>query len=316
MNTTLGQHLQLKICRVLEMEKEVIVRFHKGSYYTNHICLLITMFSTTIATILLNSTAILTFCMSHNLNTSLHYFLVFLQSVFDLGIGLLVSPYFCAKLMTEAITAEPNCTSFYLFYNLFFISIVSSVAMLSAMSLERYLSIIHPVYHRAKLTKKWVTAYICCIFIPCFIVSVVPKVLGSNKPLVKFYIAVYAFHTLSVVYMYGRIFRVAKASNKKNFWHGKALKNIKNPIKTLKDNRVSHEGAIDQYSRNKVQDTEAFRGSHKRLEGKSSGICRKFDNLQSTSTDKLQWASYFHETTTLNAGKWTKYQIKNSKPHT
>ena len=141
------------------------------------------------------------------------YYLISVQSWNDLGIGLIVSPLFSAVLASE-LAGSANCEVLFAFFITFFTMAGFSVAILSAMNLERYASIVHPIYHRTEVTKNKVLTFvftICALFV-C--VSLVSFKLGLEI-MRKFSGYVFLLHFVSTIYLYTRIFLAGKAKFQK-----------------------------------------------------------------------------------------------------
>ena len=78
------------------------------------------------------------------------------------------------------------------------------------MNLERYASIVHPVYHRNSVTKLKLLGYIIS-FCAVFVFASLASIIFGKALLVTFAAYVFLSHFFSTVYFYTRIFLVGKA---------------------------------------------------------------------------------------------------------
>ena len=121
-------------------------------YYINFIIGLLFNILLTVITIFLNSVTILAYARSAQLKSKKTYFLIMLLSVNDLLVGLFGNSSFVLILIT-IIIGYPRCKMYILFEFASFYPAALSVMTLFGLNIERYLSIIHPLYHRTKVTK-------------------------------------------------------------------------------------------------------------------------------------------------------------------
>ena len=142
------------------------------------------------------------------------HFLIFVQSWNDLGIGLIVSSLYSIVVVSE-LAGSAHCGVFFVFYVIFLTTAGFSVTILSAMNLERYASIVHPVYHRNKVTKKKLLIYIFSICALFLCVCLASFQLGQDI-LNRFSGYVFLAHFVSTVYLYTKIFLVGKAQLKRS----------------------------------------------------------------------------------------------------
>ena len=104
---------------------------------------------------------------------------------------------------------EVNCDVYLVFYITFFATNGFSVIILSAMNVERYASIVHPISHRNKFTKKKLLMYILSSCSLCLCVSGASVKL-SQEVLRQFVGYGFHLHFISTVYFYARIFLVMR----------------------------------------------------------------------------------------------------------
>ena len=119
-----------------------------------------------------------------------------------------------------------------------------SVVILSAMNLERYASIVHPIYHRTEVTKKKVLAFVITICILFLCVSLASFKLGLEI-MRKFSGYVFLLHFVSTIYLYTRIFLVGKAKFQKKPEPRSAAHGNLQPIG--ENNEAMHQGSSSGY---------------------------------------------------------------------
>ena len=207
----------VKVCHTLNTEINIIQNFPSVAYFGSHLAILVLNIFLSLSTIFLNFVTIGTFWSSIQLQKKICHFLIFVQSCNDLGIGLIVSPL-NSIFVAGQLVGNANCDFFFAFYIIFFTIVGFSIAILSAMNLERYASIVHPVYHRNKVTKKKLLIYIlsiCALFIIVSLASVV----SGRMVFPTFATCVFLLHFVSTIYFYTRIFLVGKAQLKRSEPH-------------------------------------------------------------------------------------------------
>ena len=204
----------VKLCHTSNFELKMIRSFPSRAYFASQVTILVLNIFLSFSTIFLNFVTIATFRSSIQLQKKACHFLIFVQSCNDFGIGLVVSFLFSIVTAGELV-GDANCDLFFAFYISFFTTAGFSVVILSAMNLERYASIVHPVYHRNKVTKKKLLIYIfsiCALFI---FVSLASVRLGEAV-LAKFVGYTFLLYFVSTIYLYTRIFLAGKAQLKRS----------------------------------------------------------------------------------------------------
>ena len=214
-NLSLVENLgHVKLCHTSNFELKMIRSFPSRAYFASQVTILVLNIFLSFSTIFLNFVTIATFRSSIQLQKKACHFLIFVQSCNDFGIGLVVSLLFSIVTAGELVGAT-NCDLFFAFYISFFTTAGFSVVILSAMNLERYASIVHPVYHRNKVTKKKLLIYIFSICTLFIFVSLASVRLGEAV-LAKFVGYTFLLYFVSTIYLYTRIFLAGKAQLKRS----------------------------------------------------------------------------------------------------
>ena len=146
-------------------------------YFANDVLLLVVNATITVTTIFLNSLTVLAYWKCPQLKKTLSYFLIMILSCIDLPVGVICNSVFTAFILTRS-TGNGICELY--FFTLTIITALSgmSVAVLSTMSFERYLGIVHPLFHRTKLSKKRLlpfATFVWCQWIVALYLSFVNK---------------------------------------------------------------------------------------------------------------------------------------------
>jgi hypothetical protein len=229
----------LKICHTFNFELQMIQNFPSKAYFANQVVVCALSIFISLSTIFLNLATIVTFRSSNQLQKKVCHFLIYVQSLNNLGIGVIASPLYSILVASELV-GSPNCGVFLAFYIVFYTTVGFSVVILSAMNLERYASIVHPVYHRNKVTKRKLLIYVFSFSALFLCVSLASLVLRENI-LSKFSGYVFLLHFVSTVCLYTMIFLVGKAQLKRsepplNAPQGNAQINRANDIPMQREN--------------------------------------------------------------------------------
>ena len=139
-----------------------------------------------IPTILLNAVSIVTIFKSSQLNSKPCYFIILVQSVIDLAVGVLGIPLFLVYIV-QGITGTLNCFGILLAKNSLILPIGVSIITLSAMTMERYIAILHPYAYSTEVTKKIILVYV-----------------GSGAAVV-FFVIILSFRIQPAVLMFGSL---------------------------------------------------------------------------------------------------------------
>ena len=181
MNASEESNAFLTVCNIAEGSITVIHQFPNKEHAYNRIVILVINFVLLFPTILLNGVSVITIKKSSYLNSKVCYFVILLQSVVDLGVGLISLPLFVYGLMTPFQKIR-NCTLVFLAFRTSFLPLGLSMATLSAMTMERYIGVLHPFQYQTKVTKKRILIYVCGNGL--FLFSLLAYSLRDTKPLV------------------------------------------------------------------------------------------------------------------------------------
>ena len=177
----------------------MVTGFPSNVYYINYIFRVIFNIFLTISTIFLNSVTILAYRKSALLKSKKAYFLLKLLSVNDLLVGMFGNGSFVLLLVT-IIIGYGKCEIYIVLKSTAFCLAAMSVMTLFGLNIERYLSILHPIYHRTKVTKSKLLKMIIGFWLLVITVRSIYIVLGK---IMKIQLsAVLVFIALSTLYIY------------------------------------------------------------------------------------------------------------------
>lgn len=151
-NSTTNEAI-LHNCFFKKLKYPYVEHFPNGPYQMSHAICFVFNIVQTILIIVLNYPAIYAFYKSSQLRKKTTFFLVMVLSASDLVIGLVVEPLFLVHLGRE-IFGHENCFIFML--NVIALSLVLPFSILTflVLNFEIYLSVMHPFFHKSKVTKR------------------------------------------------------------------------------------------------------------------------------------------------------------------
>ncbi len=220
--------MHLENCVWRNLEYPFVTRFRSWPYYASHVVCLIYNVIQTLLIIFLNYLAIHAFCKSSQLRRKTTLFIVMVLSANDLAIGLVAEPLVLLQLSREILGNE-NCLNLWL--NVFTLSILLPTSMTSflVLNFEIYLSIIHPIFHKTKITNKRVLYLLLFLwFVQMVRAYLFAFHLTKNTVQIIATLSI-ALGMLAMVYMHSRIFltvckrRKIVAGASSNFRRGKAF---------------------------------------------------------------------------------------------
>ncbi|XP_028397938.1 uncharacterized protein LOC114521638 [Dendronephthya gigantea] len=135
------------------LELLLVTGFHCRPCYINHVVCLTYNFIQTLLIIVLNYLAIHAFWKSPQLKRKTSFFVVMVLSSNDLAAGLIAEPLFLLHLSRE-IRGNERCLNVMMSHLAIEILVSASVVTFLALNFEIYLSVIHPVFHREKVTNR------------------------------------------------------------------------------------------------------------------------------------------------------------------
>ena len=202
MNVTSKKFLQH--CVILNSRYEVLAKIPSKAHFNNMIsaCTISTIL--TIPTILLNGISVFTIKKCPQLKKKIAYFLIMAQSLADLAVGCVGLPLVSYLCFSQALDSA-NCFSQWLIRSFMIIPFLLSLMTLAVMSIERYMSIVHPTKHRNMVTKRKITQILFGGFL-FILVAIVALLFLESKMLYGFVIICMALFLPIAIFVYVKIF--------------------------------------------------------------------------------------------------------------
>ena len=193
-------------CFLFGEQFTVVISFPSKTLLWNNIIACAVNVIIGISTVLLNGITLMTFWRSSRIRKSACYFLLMLQSSIDFGVGIIASPLAISTLAT-GIAGDGRCLLGLAIRRVGILVLVFSMATLSAMHIERYMGVVHPLIHRRSVTKRKLLKYVifvCVVYLITFFISFVN--IAVYFILTGIIVVIYLALT---VYVYVRIFFAA-----------------------------------------------------------------------------------------------------------
>ena len=158
MNET-GRKIQF-LTTCTDTEKIAIISHFPDEYERHRIAVVVVCCILFLSTVSLNAISIVTIRKSSQLKSKVCYFPILLQSIVDLGVGVLGVPLFIYYLSSPFV---PSVNCFLIILAVRIILVISGLPIitLSAVTLERYIGVLHPYYYKTNVTKKRILIYVC-----------------------------------------------------------------------------------------------------------------------------------------------------------
>ena len=139
------------------------------------------------------------------------YFLIMAQSFADLAVGCVSLPLISYLCFSQALESA-NCLSQQFIVKFMILPFSLSLITLTAMSIERYMSIVHPVKHRIMVTKRKITLFLVggCLFM---LIAMVALTFLQKKMLYGFLIFCMVLFLLLAIFVYTKIFFAIQKQN-------------------------------------------------------------------------------------------------------
>ena len=160
MNDTEDHFTFFTTCNATEISLEIPRLFRDGKHERQRVAVLVINCVLFFTTISLNGISIITIRKSSQLKSQVSYFVVLLQSVVGFGVGALGIPSFICYLISQFVDNE-KCIFITVALGTLNLTCGLSMIILSTMTLERYIGVLHPYRYKTMVTKKRVLIYAC-----------------------------------------------------------------------------------------------------------------------------------------------------------
>ena len=162
MNHSVDEEAYQTSCKILGKAHFVLTNFPSDDFVINYIFAISFNGLLIIPTILLNAVATITILKSSQLNSKPCYFIILLQSTVDLAAGVLGIPLLIFFLASGLGGTTTSCVAAGLAFKSLVLPSMLSFVTLSALTLERYIAILHPYAYNTQVTKKRLLIYVGC----------------------------------------------------------------------------------------------------------------------------------------------------------
>jgi hypothetical protein len=206
MNLSAEQRSYETQCRFLGSTQIVITNFPSEGLWVNHIAVIVFNCIMIIPTILLNAVPMITIWKSSQLNRKPCYFIILVQCLVDLAVGVVSMPLFILCLWT--FTQPSYCTVGLFLILVIFLPVGMSASTSLALTIDRYIAIVHPYSYSTEVTKKRIltfSASCVAIEISVFILS-----LWSQDFLHAYAVLKHILLFLCAAFAYTRIYLVIR----------------------------------------------------------------------------------------------------------
>ena len=201
------QNSTFTFCEVIGVVYVIINEFPSKAYAYNQIAIIAVNGVFIILTILLNVVSVITIKRSTQLKSKLCYYLIQVQSVVDLGVGIFSMPLNIYYLASSFL-ANQSCIMSILAVQTTFLPCGLSIITLSGMAMERYIGVLHPFSYQTQVTKKRILTYVCGGGIVVAVVVILSFYTDKIIPIFSSVIKV--FYLVFTGYVYTRIYLVVR----------------------------------------------------------------------------------------------------------
>ena len=153
MNGTKETEDFITTCHYFSKTTTHVSSFKSTKYITIRISNIVFLCLLIFPSVLLNATAAITIWKRPPLKKKLSCFVIFLNSLVDLGVGCIGLPIVVHFLLVSFIDTG-ICFAIVMASTIACLTSGLSLVTLFVLTMERYLGIVHPFYHRTNLTKK------------------------------------------------------------------------------------------------------------------------------------------------------------------
>lgn len=182
-----------------------------SSYMKNQIVACILTGVLFIPTVILNGISIITILRTSQLKEKVSYFLILMQSITDFVIGFIAIPLNMAYVIDRDFIGVKNSLLCWLNYTLGHYLMGLSLITLCGLSVERYVGVVHPMFHRIHVTKKRMFIYECCGALLILVLS--STLVEPDKEWSKYAVfGAVLICLIFITFLYTRIYTTAKNS--------------------------------------------------------------------------------------------------------
>ena len=201
-----------KTCSLLNAKREVIVQYPSQAHLINRISVCVFILLLMIPTVALNGVSVITIWKCPQLKQKISYFLLMMQSVTDLTVGLVSLPALGILGLSTVITGSVHCVGQVLMSRLISLLVLVSTLTLFTMTMERYFGVLHPLRHRTLITKKRILVFYSCGTSLMFAIAISSIIFGNQMLSITISISMTILLFVSA-FVYSKIFKVLEIEN-------------------------------------------------------------------------------------------------------
>ena len=151
----------VRVCPFLYGKTEFPIKFPTQALFIDNVSICIVSVALIIPTVILNGLSIITIFKCPQLKEKNSYFLIMIQSVPDLAVGLWSLPTLSVLLRSKT-RESAECFWLHLLGGSTAVPTLISSTTLFAMTVDRYFGVLHPLKHRTLITKKRILIFCSC----------------------------------------------------------------------------------------------------------------------------------------------------------
>ena len=193
----------------------IFTPFPSRKYVINQIFYCVANSVLIIPIVVLNGISVLTIWKSSHLKAKFCYFLILIQSIVDLTVGLVSVPLNIVRGATE-LQGIADCVNAFVLQAIAYVPVGTSFLTIYLLTLERYLSILHPILHRSYVTKSQILVYLCCAAVLVGVTGPVFRVISEklhNTFSITVVLVLLAFNTFAYIRIYFAVRRMHFSNN-------------------------------------------------------------------------------------------------------
>ena len=207
MNNSEKNDVFLTTCKVGKSSITFLSQFPSAKYESSRVAVLVINCMLLFSTISLNGLSVVAIRKSSQLRDKVCYFVILLQSIVDLGVGVVSIPLFFVYLILPFLNIEDCILSTFALRATYLLPGLSIVT-LSAMAIERYIGVVHPYAYQTKVTEKRILTYLGCNGLA--FISVVAYAFRDPNVLAIYARVVLSLFFVLIGFIYTRIYLVIR----------------------------------------------------------------------------------------------------------
>lgn len=213
MNSTSESFGFIRDCQIFGETHEIITQFPSNLAFGRHLVVCVLNGIIFLFGISSNSIIIFTFWRSPHLKENVLHFLVMILSSVGCVASVLCNLTFTVRLASET-TGLKECWLHFVQKRVTIATSIFSMSTITAINIDRYLSVLHPHYHRTKFTKSKLLVVVKLVWLICVIFIALS--FYSQAALAIFSKAATVVFIMLTIYCYARITWVAIYTKRKS----------------------------------------------------------------------------------------------------